>query len=150
MMLNRVTAIVVVPARVLATLRSRAAHARGRECCGALLGDARRGAITRAVAIPNAADPPRRAYAIRPRHLLTVERAAAAAGVAVLGFYHSHPGGRAVPSVSDQDGAWPGYFYFIIAAGTYAAAGDDLPAVAAWRLRDDRSGFDRLALRERP
>ncbi|HEU0077690.1 MAG TPA: Mov34/MPN/PAD-1 family protein, partial [Longimicrobiaceae bacterium] len=57
-------------------------------------------------------------------------------GLALVGFYHSHPDGRPEPSRLDREQAWPWYSYLIVAAGS-GGAGE----ARSWRLRDDRSGF---------
>lgn len=76
-------------------------------------------------------------YAIGAATVRDLERQASCAGVHLIGFYHSHPESPAAPSSADLDLAWPGYVYVIVDA----AAG----SVRAWRLHDDRSGFDELA-----
>ena len=69
------------------------------EACGLLAG--RDGVVTRAVPIENAAHSPVR-YRMEPRaqvgELLSIE----ALGLDLLGIYHSHPNGPAVPSPTDQ------------------------------------------------
>jgi desampylase len=135
-----VTSLALKPGVRTALLR-RARAADGRECCGALLGC--RDRVLRALAVPNSAEHPGAAYAIRPERWLRIERAARAARLDVLGFYHSHPRATPVPSPTDHARAWPGYVYLIV--GLAAGEGD---ALAAWRLRDDRSGFERLRLLE--
>lgn len=109
------------------------------ECCGGLLGvrdiaGARR--IRLAVRVPNRHETPTRAFLLGARDVLRLERLAAARGLELLGFYHSHPDGPAEPSATDLDAAWPWYTQLIV--------GDD--GVRAWRLRPDRSGFDREAI----
>ena len=45
---------------------------------------------------------------------LAAERQASAAGLALLGFYHSHPDHPAEPSQYDLDHAWPTFVYPIV------------------------------------
>ena len=65
---------------------------------------------------------------------MRAEHDARALALDVVGFYHSHPRGAAVPSRFDLEHAVPGYIHLIV-AGTEARA---------WRLRHDRSGFDEV------
>lgn len=79
-----------------------AAHARRdapHEACGLLLGTAER--IEMAVATPNVAADPATAFEIDPRALLRLHREARSGGTAVIGCYHSHPGGGPRPSAVD-------------------------------------------------
>ena len=106
------------------------------ECCGALLGDGDR--IVAIHPLSNVTtEGPRRRFRIDDQDYLTSERQASAAGLSLLGFYHSHPDHPAVPSQYDLDHAWPTFVYPIVSvmAGT--------PEVLrAWALKADRSAFD--------
>ena len=62
--------------------------------------------------------------------------AAKAAGLDVIGWYHSHPDHPALPSEYDREHAWPWYSYVIVSVGNGAAQ-----AMASWRLSDDRMRF---------
>lgn len=77
-------------------------------------------------------------YLIEAATVLRLERQAASAGLHVVGFYHSHPAGRAEPSATDLELASPGYIYAIV--------GPSCGSVRLWQLRDDRGGFDELRL----
>lgn len=70
-----------------------------REACGLLLGVGNR--IDRAIAATNVALDPHRTFEIDPALLLRCHREARAGGAALLGWYHSHPGGGALPSAAD-------------------------------------------------
>lgn len=109
------------------------------ECCGVLVGaDGPRRAVARAVPAENRRTAERaRRYLIDPVALRDVERAADAEGLQVIGFYHSHPDHPARPSGFDREHAWPWYSYLIVPVTSAGAR-----APRAWRLRDDRSGFD--------
>jgi proteasome lid subunit RPN8/RPN11 len=110
------------------------------ECCGALLG--RGDGIVSALPLPNTTEEgPRRRFLIRPDDYRTAERAARAAGLDLLGFYHSHPDHPARPSQHDLDHAWPNLHYII--ASVLEGRVDD---VRTWFLRDDRSAFDERPL----
>lgn len=112
------------------------------ECCGALLGSPDARHILRAVPVDNARESERRRrYLIGPAALRSLESEAARDGLEVVGFYHSHPDHAAEPSAFDLEHAWPWYTYLILPVTT-AKVG----APRAWRLRDDRTGFDAESL----
>jgi proteasome lid subunit RPN8/RPN11 len=48
-----------------------------------------------------------RRFLIDPGRQLAVQREARQQGLAIVGFYHSHPGGRAEPSAEDRTQAHP-------------------------------------------
>ncbi len=106
------------------------------ECCGALLGEGDRVIATHP--LPNVTtEGPRRRFRIDDKDYLAAERQAGAAGLSLLGFYHSHPDHPAVPSQYDLDHAWPTFVYPIVSV----MAGEAV-ALRAWMLRDDRTAFD--------
>ena len=105
------------------------------EICGALLGT--QGVVTEALPLDNESLAREHSFYIPARVVLHLEREAEARGQMLLGFYHSHPDGDAVPSGLDLQEAVPGYIYVI------AARSGEL---RGWRLREDRSGFDEVAL----
>jgi proteasome lid subunit RPN8/RPN11 len=110
------------------------------ECCGALL--ARGGRIVEAFRLPNTtAAGARRRFHIGPSDYLAAEARASDVGGTLAGFYHSHPDHPARPSEHDLEQAWPHLTYAIVsvAAGTPGE-------MTAWRLRDDRSSFERTDL----
>jgi proteasome lid subunit RPN8/RPN11 len=128
-----------LPQRVVAGLRRHAVAALPAECCGALVGLSAPSQLEVRAAIPvvneeRAVD----RYSIDARVVLHLERQAAAAGVRLLGFYHSHPEGPAAPSQVDVELACPGYLYLIIQPQHGTLRG--------WRLRDDRLGFTELPM----
>jgi proteasome lid subunit RPN8/RPN11 len=110
-----------------------------RECCGLIEG-VREGDVARAVALhpmrnlASEAD----SFEIDPAGHCRLQRSLRGTGRAIVGCYHSHPDGRAVPS--DRDLAGDGDFIWLIAAAD------------AWGLRDlaahlpHRDGWRRLAL----
>ncbi|HEX6293291.1 MAG TPA: M67 family metallopeptidase [Herpetosiphonaceae bacterium] len=86
------------------------------EVCGVLLG--RRAphiALTMIVAGHNVHPTPRQHFLLDAPTLLKGDARARAAGDELIGFYHSHPNGSAVPSPHDRRDAWPGYVYLIVA-----------------------------------
>lgn len=77
-------------------------------------------------------------YAMTPRDWARLEDAADARGLALVGYYHSHPNARAIPSIYDRDHALPNFVYLI----TAVAAGPQAEEQRAWLLRPDRQSFD--------
>ena len=73
----------------------RAAAAPAAEICGLLFGKV--GIVERAVACPNVASDPARAFEIDPACLITAYRGMRESGARVVGHYHSHPTGSAEP-----------------------------------------------------
>jgi len=101
---------------VRAALAEVDAHARAsspQECCGLLLGTANE--IVDALPAANLADDPSRNFLIDPKAHLDGQRAARARGLAIVGFYHSHPRSAPVPSAQDLAGAtYPDHWYLIV------------------------------------
>lgn len=89
-----------------------------REVCGLLFGTARR--ITAVRPCRNVASDPAIAFEIDPAQLIAAHRAARDHGPAVIGCYHSHPGGRPVPSPRDAAAAPPDGAIWLILAGRRA------------------------------
>lgn len=113
------------------------ARASETEICGALIGSDH---VIEMVPLTNESPRAHDAFFISAAEVLRVEREAEASGWMVMGFYHSHPKSDAVPSATDILHAVPGYHYWIAARSG---------AVRAWRLRDDRSGFDEVDIASR-
>ena len=57
-------------------------------------------------------------FEVDPALLLRCQREARGKGQAVVGVYHSHPNGQAVPSAQDLSGAWQDHFVWLIAGIT--------------------------------
>lgn len=75
----------------------------------------RDGVITRAFSATNAAKNPATEYEIAPKELFQLTRDIRAAGLELLGIYHSHPNGKNEPSPRDVEQAYyPDVAYFII------------------------------------
>jgi proteasome lid subunit RPN8/RPN11 len=109
------------------------------ECCGAMLGtdgDAEREVRALFPLINRRDDSPRNRFSITPEDFRAAERAASERGLALLGWYHSHPDHPARPSEFDREHAWPWYSYVIVSVE--AGTPKDL---TSWRLEDDRSKF---------
>lgn len=85
------------------------------EVCGLLFGTA--AAINAVQPCRNVAADPSRWFEIDPAALLAAYRAARNGGPAIVGWYHSHPSGVAVPSPRDAASAAPDGMLWLIAAG---------------------------------
>ena len=113
-----------------------AAAAHPEECCGVLVGH--HDQVTGVIAAENTHPSPTTHFAIDDRALIDAHRAARTGGPQVLGYYHSHPNGRAEPSAEDQRMAsGDGSIWAIAArqpAGNYA--------VSFWQ--DDKGAFSPL------
>lgn len=116
-------------------IRAHGREAYPRECCGALLG--RGGVVHEAYGLPNVTtEGARRRFLIDPGDYRAAEARARAAGLELLGFYHSHPDHPAVPSAHDLAHAWPSFHYAIV-----SVAHDRVDDLRSWVLADDRSRF---------
>ncbi len=113
---------------------------------GFLLGEARGDGTTLldALHVENqfAADEQWHRYAMSPLDWARLEDDAEARGLALVGYYHSHPNARAIPSAYDRDHALPNFIYLI----TMVVAGPTADEQRAWLLRRDRQSFDELML----
>ncbi|WP_341209127.1 M67 family metallopeptidase [uncultured Sphingomonas sp.] len=108
------------------------------EICGLLLGAG--DDITRLVPCRNVAVDPSVRFEIDPGALIAAHRAARNGGERVIGHYHSHPSGVAMPSPRDAADAAPDGSIWLIVAGE---------AVTAWRAVADgavHGRFDPLTL----
>jgi proteasome lid subunit RPN8/RPN11 len=110
------------------------------ECCGLLIGKfgTDEKLVVETFPISNAREEAakRNRFLIRPEELLRGEKYARDKSLDVVGFYHSHPDDRAVPSQYDLEHAWPTYSYIVVAVGKGVA--DDLKS---WSMESDRSRF---------
>ena len=126
--------VVELTSGVIATLLEEAALAHPDECCGLLLGQGDR--VETALAAANVHASPRDHFEIDPAALIVAHRAARSGGPQLLGYYHSHPNGRAEPSATDQvQASGDGRIWAIIAQG----------GVTLWR--DAPHGFEALPTR---
>ena len=111
------------------------------ECCGLMLGrfvDGRK-QVVETYAISNACEEEakRNRFLIRPDELMRGEKYARDKALDIVGFYHSHPDDRAVPSQYDLEHAWPTYSYIVMSIEKGRAV--DL---RSWEMESDRSRFD--------
>jgi len=105
------------------------------ECCGALIGRAAgesKEVVRLEPAVNRRTDDPHR-YLIAPDDLRRLEQEVRAAGLEIVGYYHSHPDHPAAPSRFDADHAWPWYSYLIVRVDNGRGA-----EMASWVLDDAR------------
>ena len=118
---------------VLAAIAAGAAEAYPHEGCGALLGPGpgtfpRH--VTLALPVPNReTGRPHDRFEVAPRDYVAVEDEADRRGLALLGFWHSHPDGEARPSRTDRAWAWEGLLTVIVAVEARLPHG-----VGAWEV----------------
>lgn len=107
---------IAVTSQALAAMRAAADAAHPLEACGILLGT--RGQITEARLSRNIHPTPATHFEIEPEALIGAYRAARSGGPAVIGYFHSHPVGEPVPSVTDRAcAAGDGKVWAIVSAG---------------------------------
>lgn len=129
-----------IPAREVERIQAHLCRAYPEEGCGVLLGRERDGtrAVERAIALENRRESSRhQRYVIAPEQFLAADREARAAGLEVVGFFHSHPDHPVAASAFDLEHAWPYYSYLIASVRE-----GRVTEMRAFRLREDRSRFD--------
>ena len=102
--------------QALDAIRVHGAEGYPHEACGIMVGPRGGGMVTevkraRNVIVERARD----RYEIDPRDQIRIQREADAAGVDIVGYYHSHPDHPAQASRFDTERAWAGYVYLIVA-----------------------------------
>jgi proteasome lid subunit RPN8/RPN11 len=113
-------ATLFLPERLSAQIRDAARRAHPSECCGLV-----EGVVTRAGwsaetvhEANNLADEPRRRFLVDPAVQFALLRRLRNSGRAIIGCFHSHPGGTPVPSDEDAREAAEDGFVWVIAAGS--------------------------------
>lgn len=129
---------VTLSSSLRAALIAQAGAAHPLECCGLLFGDA--ACVLHIEPAANVSPDPARAFEIDPVRLIAAERAMRTGGARLIGHYHSHPNGRAEPSLRDAAAsAGDGRLWLIIAGDT----------VTGWRANPGGAllgAFDPVAL----
>lgn len=124
---------VAISSALLAALIREAAAAAPLEACGLLFGESDR--IDAVRSARNVAADPARHFEIDPATLIHALRAEREGGAAVIGYWHSHPGGVAAPSATDAAMAAGDGKLWLIVTGEHATA---------WRAA--ASGFEPVTL----
>ncbi len=118
------------------------------ECCGFLIGRfvaaTELTAVLKVQPVSNERQESRHnRYLISPETVLAANKEARAAGLDIVGYYHSHPDHPARPSEFDRDHAWPGLSYVIV-----SVEGGRVADTRSWRLSDDRERFEEEAIQK--
>jgi len=116
---------------VIQIIQQAAEAAAPREACGLLFGSD--GAIDAVQVVENVAENPERRFEIDPAALFAALRAERAGGPKLVGYFHSHPSGDAMPSATDAAMAEGDGKLWVIVGGD---------AVTAWRAGPE--GFEPL------
>ncbi|MGN6269874.1 MAG: M67 family metallopeptidase [Sphingomonas sp.] len=133
---------VEISSAALQQIAAAAAASPDREICGLLFGTT--DAIDHAEPCANVATDPERAFEIDPGALIAAHKAMRLGGAVLVGCYHSHPDGTAIPSPRDAAAAAPDGWLWLIAAGRDVTA---WRAVAAGRIE---GRFEPLTLEVAP
>ena len=128
-----------------AAIRDAARRAYPYEGCGALVGPAG-GPILESLSLPNReADAPRVRFSVSARDYIEVEEAAESRGLALLGFWHSHPDHPSRPSQTDRLYAWEGLLTLVIAVEQ-----GEPRDLTAWAVDGPEAPFRQLELEITP
>lgn len=135
---NRATETVLrLSAEHFAQVESMAEGAWPYECCGVLVG-CRSGSgqtdVLDVWLVRNMAVDRRRRFRIAPEDLISAQRRARSRGLRVVGYFHSHPEGRPIPSDLDVDLAWPELSYLIFEVQQGRSRG-----ARCWRVEEGRA-----------
>ena len=100
---------------VLAEVHAHAVQGYPYEICGMLVAKkGTRGVIDMRRATNADADNPKTTYRIAPSEHLEIEKECDAAGLDIVGYYHSHPDHDSYASIRDTEQAWPDYYYLVV------------------------------------
>lgn len=135
----------VIGRGALAGIARAAEAAYPEECCGLLLGrrEGGRFVVARVVATANVAEGDRRRrFEVDPRALVAAHRGSRDSGETVIGHYHSHPEGAALPSDEDRARAFDAGQLWLIVPVSAAGAG----APRAWLLHGDSDVAEEIAI----
>lgn len=93
------------------------------ETCGLLIAsNAVPDRIQRVVVARNVADEPQKTFEIDPQTLIDTHRTVRETGEEIVGCFHSHPNGNALPSNTDRDRADEHAFLWLIIATNHTGA----------------------------
>jgi proteasome lid subunit RPN8/RPN11 len=99
----------------LDAIRAHGAEGYPNEICGIMVGPRGGGRATEVKRARNIiVDRSRDRYEIDPRDHIRIQRETDAAGLDIVGYYHSHPDHPAQASRFDTERAWAGYVYLIV------------------------------------
>lgn len=132
---------------LLAEISAEGEKAYPNECCGFIIGELLDGEHRTAEKIfpcENEFDESEKfhRFLIEPEQMLKVQRECAKAGKDIVGFYHSHPDCRAIPSEYDRSHALPLYSYVIV-----SVVKGERAETLCWQL-DDKQNFQSEEIRD--
>ena len=124
--------MIVFAADQIAALAAAAETAWPEEACAMLEGTASAGQtrVARVHFADNVAADRTRGFEVDPSALFRLHRAVRGGPTALVGVWHSHPGGGARPSATDRGRAWEPELVWVITPVADGRAG----TAAAWRL----------------
>jgi len=127
--------------RHLDAIRSHGESTYPNECGGMLIGrfeDDGEKKLVETFPLENASEENQRnRVLLLPKDVLRAEKYARENKLDVIGYYHSHPDDRAVPSQYDLDHALPVWSYIIVSVRDRKAVD-----VRSWEMENDRSKFN--------
>lgn len=140
--------MIYLNAQVFSAIAAHAERDYPHECGGMLIGRFEDGRKTVVETFPleNAREEEARhnRVLILPKDVLRAERYAREKKLDVVGYYHSHPDDKAVPSQYDLDHALPVWSYVI--ASVIKGKVED---IRSWEMENDRSKFNEERLERR-
>lgn len=142
--MNLDSAFLEISPELMEQVKSHALGTLPEECCGVLVGFRARQGVSHVTSVSaicpvenSEEEDRRRGYWMAPAELLVIHKGARAHGEQVVGYYHSHPEGGAVPSERDREAAAPGVSYLIV-----GIAETEVSEQRSWRLREDGLRFE--------
>lgn len=138
----------IIPAELCARIFRQLREAYPNEGGGFLLGTTQDGTTTihdvKAITNVAADEEQFHRYAMTPLDIEQADDEASARGLALVGYYHSHPDWPPIPSAYDlaYANAWGSFCYLITSVQQGQPAN-----MRAWRLTEDYSQFEELAVR---
>jgi len=99
------------------------------EVCGLLVGDAQQ--VTQVIPVANVAQDPEHHYMLDPHALSQHLPQIVNSGQELIGFYHSHPSGKPIPSPTDiKEAHYPDSVYLIVGLAAKHTE------IAAWHINN--------------
>ena len=133
--------MISITEKLIAQIKAHGEQTYPHECGGMLIGrfEDERKIVTELLPMENAMDVAEQhnRVLILPKDVLRAERYARSKKLDVVGYYHSHPDDKAVPSQFDLDHALPVWSY-IIASVLQGKAVE----ARSWKMENDRSKFN--------
>lgn len=93
---------ITLPNDLIKDIRQHCREASPLEACGLLIGNLTDGVVSEIIASVNMSDSPEISFEIDPALILRAQKETRGQGQGIMGHYHSHPEGKAWPSVYDQ------------------------------------------------